>query len=409
MVKIMYFKNISNEELRQFRPVKTQDFIMSLTDVLDSNLFKVEDNDGIYRIFPFFYCNTIKSNNPTDKILDNRCIIASRMDDETYFTFKTTEREELPIIPASFLNDTFKGLNDNLTINEYNKFVYLLRDNCPFNDSIQLNKLVNGDYGQYHFRSVDGNVIILDNGILLSDSLKENGLEIMLSDPLFHYSRYVLHLKVYDFGDGDIPFDGDLSNASVTDFSVELSNGEYVNVQFPGDYKYAIIGIDAFVEILHDKPVIPDVISSIGLTLSPDIIQSGEFSEFYATGYDNGCLPVGEGHVIHFFERLEPSITVSANPNIIQTGGNAEIYAKVKDEDGSLPKGALVHFYKEEQLKRELAEQERDWLKKTNTMELLKHKQEDKRIFAIRESDVYQKMLHSVTRGINQGFTVISK
>ena len=43
----MYFKNISNEELRQFRPVKTQDFIMSLTDVLDSNLFKVEDNDGI--------------------------------------------------------------------------------------------------------------------------------------------------------------------------------------------------------------------------------------------------------------------------------------------------------------------------------------------------------------------------
>ena len=138
MVKIMYFKNISNEELRQFRPVKTQDFIMSLTDVLDSNLFKVEDNDGIYRIFPFFYCNTIKSNNPTDKILDNRCIIASRMDDETYFTFKTTEREELPIIPASFLNDTFKGLNDNLTINEYNKFVYLLRDNCPFNDRVRV-------------------------------------------------------------------------------------------------------------------------------------------------------------------------------------------------------------------------------------------------------------------------------
>ncbi len=56
----------------------------------------------------------------------------------------------------------------------------------------------------------------------------------------------------------------------------------------------------------------------------------------------------------------------------------------------------LDNFYKEEQLKRELAEQERDWLKKTNTMELLKHKQEDKRIFAIRESDVYQKMLHSV-------------
>ena len=37
----MYFKNISDEELRQFHPVNTQDFIMSLTDVLDSNLFKI--------------------------------------------------------------------------------------------------------------------------------------------------------------------------------------------------------------------------------------------------------------------------------------------------------------------------------------------------------------------------------
>ena len=106
----------------------------------------------------------------------------------------------------------------------------------------------------------------------------------------------------------------------------------------------------SFLEItgMHDKPVIPDVISSIGLTLSPDIIQSGEFSEFYATGYDNGCLPVGEGHVIHFFERLEPTINVSASKSIIQTNDNVELYAKVKDDDGSLAKEVKVHFYAKE-------------------------------------------------------------
>ena len=56
----------------------------------------------------------------------------------------------------------------------------------------------------------------------------------------------------------------------------------------------------------------------------------------------------------------------------------------------------LDNFFKEEQLKREQAEQERDRLRETNTMKLLKQKQEDERIFAIRESDVYQKLLHSV-------------
>ena len=345
----MYFKNISNEELRQFHPVQTHDFIMSLTEVLDSNLFKIENHDGIYRIFPLFYCNTIKSNNPLDNILENRCIIASKMSEETYFTFSTDGSDDLPVIPSSFLNDTFKGLDSDLTTGEYNKLVYLLRANYPFNDSIRLNKLVTGDYGTYHFRSVDDDIgTILDNGILLSDSLKENGLQVMLSDPVFHYSRYLLHLKIYDFGDGDIPFDGDLSNAIVTDVSVELVNGEYVTIPLTGDYKYAVISIDATVEIIHDKPILPDTVMSIDLTANPTIIQTGENAEIYATGLDNGGLPVGEGHTIHFFEKLEPSLTVSASKSIIQSSEDVELYCKVKDDDGSLPKGVKVHFYVKE-------------------------------------------------------------
>ena len=345
----MYFKNISNEELRQFHPVNTQDFIMSLTDILDSNLFKIENHDGIYRIFPLFYCNSIKSNNPTDNILENRCIIASKMSEETYFTFSTGESSDLPVIPSSFLNDTFKGLDTDLTTGEYNKFVYMVRANYPFNDTIRLNKLVTGEYGTYHFRSVGDDMgTILDNGILLSDSLKQNGLQVMLSDPVFHYSRYMLHLKIYDFGDGDIPFDGDLTNATVTDLSVELVNGEYVDIQLTGEYRYAVISLDATVEIIHDKPILPDTVMSIDLTANPTIIQTGEHSEMYATGYDNGCLPVGEGHVIHFFERLEPTINVSASKSIIQTNDNVELYAKVKDDDGSLAKEVKVHFYAKE-------------------------------------------------------------
>lgn len=343
----MYFKNISDEELRQFHPVKTQDFIMSLTDVLDSNLFKIENHDGIYRIFPLFYCNSIKSNNSTDNILENRCIIASKMSEETYFTFSTGESSDLPVIPSSFLNDTFKGLDTDLTTGEYNKFVYMVRANYPFNDNIRLNKLVTGEYGTYHFRSVGDDMgTILDNGILLSDSLKQNGLQVMLSDPVFHYSRYMLHLKIYDFGDGDIPFDGDLTNASVTDLSVELVNGEYVDIQLTGEYRYAVISLDATVEIIHDKPILPDTVMSIDLTANPTIIQTGEHSEMYATCYDNGHMPVGKNHIIHFFEKLEPTLTMSASKSIIQSNEDTELYAKVKDADGSLAVDVPVHFYK---------------------------------------------------------------
>ena len=347
----MYFKNISDKELRLFRQVKTQDFIMSLTDILDSNLFKIEDNDGIYRIFPLFYCNNIKSNNPTDNILENRCIIASKRSDETYFTFSTDESSELPLVPNTFLNDSFKGLNDNLTIEEYNKFVYLLRNNCPFYDNIRLNKTVNGDYGNYHFRAVDGDVgTILDNGILLSDSLKQNGLQVMLSEPLFHYSRYVLHLKVYDFGDGDIPFDGDVSNADVTDFSVELVRGEYVDIQFSGDYRYAVIGLDVLVEVLHDAPEL-HYVTGLKVDATKNILQSGETTDISSQLLDVGGYPYELdtylGRIVHFYEVLTPTINVTATANILQSDDTTDISAKVRDADGSIPVDAKVYFYKE--------------------------------------------------------------
>ena len=38
----MYFSNIANEELKHFHGIVGADFSMSLTDILTSNLFKVE-------------------------------------------------------------------------------------------------------------------------------------------------------------------------------------------------------------------------------------------------------------------------------------------------------------------------------------------------------------------------------
>ena len=134
----------------------------------------------------------------------------------------------------------------------------------------------------------------------------------------------------------------------VDTMELELPPDEWVTIPLDDLEDGYIISLHTNVKITHDKPVMPDWIQSLEITAEPSIIQTGENSEIYATGYDNGGVTVGEGHIIHFFEKLEPSLTVSASPSIIQTSENAEIFCKVKDEDGSLAKDVKVYFYAEE-------------------------------------------------------------
>ena len=92
MVILMYFTNIGDTELGQYHNLVLNDFKMTLTDVLSSDLFKVEEIvvDSIFKVYPLFYCNEIKSNNYDDQILDNRCVICKKETD-TILSFNTTK------------------------------------------------------------------------------------------------------------------------------------------------------------------------------------------------------------------------------------------------------------------------------------------------------------------------------
>ena len=85
----MYFGNIADSELKKYHETVKNNFSMSLSNVLSSDLFKIETiiTDTIYKIYPLFYCDTITSTNKNDKILDNKCIICEK-DTSTrlYFT-----------------------------------------------------------------------------------------------------------------------------------------------------------------------------------------------------------------------------------------------------------------------------------------------------------------------------------
>lgn len=102
----MYFTNISNENIAMFHNKTLVNVNLQLSDVLNSNLFKIEEiiSNEIYRIYPLFYCETISSTNPNDKILSNKCIICQKSEN-TILQFRSEE------------------INSNPTLSDFN-FIY---------------------------------------------------------------------------------------------------------------------------------------------------------------------------------------------------------------------------------------------------------------------------------------------
>ena len=83
------------------------------------------------------------------------------------------------------------------------------------------------------------------------------------------------------------------------------------------------------------------------------MIKTGDTSDITAqlldtdqSHYDlNDCA----GKTIHFYEQITPTINITATKQIIQSSETTDITAKVRDEDGSIPKNMKVYFYEEEE------------------------------------------------------------
>lgn len=278
--KRMYFSNISNVELQQFHNFKMKNFNISLTEMLNSNLFKVETiiNDTLYRVFPLFYTDNVKSSNSDDKILDNRCIIAIKKDKETYYSFINNEEDGTIVIYDSSFD--FKTIGDQLTDEEFNSIVQLYRSKS-FTDNIQIiNSLVNGAYADYLFNLES--TTIVDNGVLITKETLDNIGTVRLLNPVFKNSEYILHLKVFTVEDFNIDM-SDTDNIIVTDLTVPLSVNQEVNIPFETLDLNNIVGFDATVSIAHNQNIIqyPSSLTVSSSTDSPVINKDFELSCVY--------------------------------------------------------------------------------------------------------------------------------
>ena len=338
----MYFSDISNKELCLFHGLKVQNFSISLSEILDSDLFHVETiiQDKILRIYPLFYTTQITSTNPNDNIIENKVIVAQK-NDETYFTFISDENEEV-MNYKNFVE--YYKLEDNLSTTEYNTIVSLLRANTINTDNFNLKQgIVNGEYGDYTF-NIESTTIV-DNGILITNETLSNLGTVKLTGKKFKSSNYNLHLQVFSYDDPNIELGDILNEVEITELIVPLLENQEVIMPFDTLELANVVGFNATVYIDHDSPVVLDWIMNLELLNTKEIIQKNEILDIVALATDSSGVGVA-GKTVHFFECFEPKLlNLIGDKSIIQIGDILNLNATFKDEDGSLIVGEKVYFY----------------------------------------------------------------
>ncbi len=296
----MYYTNIANEELQYFNNQKVHNFTIKLSELLETNLFKIEEiiPNTIYKIYPLFYTSEITSSNADDKIIDNKLIICNKTEKETYFTFISNQNEEIKEYNSESYHNYY-DIGDTLTTNKFNAIVSLLRSNTTHNDNIILqNGILSGNYADYEINI--GNTTQLDTGLLITEETLQSEPGITLLNPLFVYSKYTIILKILRFTGVNI-----LDDTTPSDFKLiktielELTNDTETPIPISELQDGDIIQLESNIKITHDKPIIPgNWVTEFLLTTSKNSISIGETCTLQATLKDRYDQPYAGQEVV---------------------------------------------------------------------------------------------------------------
>lgn len=295
----MYFSNIHNPELQHFHGTTGVDFTMSLTDILESDLFEIENlGNNIYRVFPLFYCKTIISSNLNDKILDSRCLILNKREKETYLTFRTQQNNNNIIFDDNLMNA--KKINDTLSIDEFNAMVYMLRSINTLEGMINFEDSVvfNGVYATYELDN-SGDIARNDSGFIITPELKRTPLTIRLVNSFFLNARYVLSCTVRSLVGANILNEDNTNYKTVDTFTVELVEGREVGLDVTGYVDDSVLDFEMGINIDFNTPEIVNRNFTLSLSSEHEMVFIGENVELVArlTGEDNVT-----GYMVQFFE-----------------------------------------------------------------------------------------------------------
>jgi len=235
------------------------------------------------------------------------------------------------------------NIGDSLTTKEFNKIIYLLRQNRQISESITL--------GTDVIESVIGNLDITitggeftDTGILVSNT---DGLDltIKLSDKVLHFGVPYLRLTVYTVDNYHEETEASKIKTSQLDVKLYPTTNKHVN-GLTGD-RVKIIGYDA--EVYLDLSS-SDYEYITGLRLYPSaskyLIVEDETVDLISEAMSSLNKPLRRDATIKFYELFDyASMEITADNELIVDEETDDITVVVKDTDGSRIEGAVVKFY----------------------------------------------------------------
>lgn len=317
---IMYFSNITNNELQNFHKTMGADFSISLTEILhktdgvfDNKLFHIEDlGNNIFRVFPLFYAQAVISSNPADNVLDNNCIILIKNSEhETYLSFMTNEQKSNILLNRAILN--LKSIGENITLEEFNSFVYRLRRVSNISGDLNYEEINNiqGEYGTYIFNNIQ-NQLKNDAGLIVNEKLKNNPATIKLVDPFFINAKYILTCTVVSLTGANVCEEGKSDFITRDTFNVELVENMEIPINVNSYINDSVLLFDVTINISFNTPEIINGQGLLNITADNDRIPLGEELVLTATlsGQDNV-----EGYAVQFFEDGERIGTRTTDEN----------------------------------------------------------------------------------------------
>ena len=184
----------------------------------------------------------------------------------------------------------YKNIGDEMSDSDLNAYACFLANNKVLTDSFEIKDgKVTGVYGEYTFDL--SNASIVDNGILITDETLSNNITVKLSNAT-QYATYTLHFTVVRYGDVNI-LDETTDNIETFDLSVNLIDGETVNIPLDSLQEYDVIQFQSNITITHNKPeIIGKYITDLQLTGDKSIIQTSETSILEITATDLEHLPI---------------------------------------------------------------------------------------------------------------------
>ena len=343
----MYFSNIANEEVAHFHKFFGADFTLSLTDILSSNLFKVETiiENELFKVCPLFYCNEIISSNINDKIIDSFCMILIKEEHETYISFKTDLENDNIVIDEDYLRTYSVG--QSLSTSDYNALIYQLRKRAKLNGIIdfEYNDVYNGVYASYIINA--GEQLRNDKGFIINDKIKNEPLTLTLSNPFFINAEYKLRFVVRSLTDVNVLEDSSQNYEVVDEFDVVLKNNVPIEINLSSYENDSVLDFKCEVDISLNVNEVSNSEIDILFTSDKNLVYLGDELSLNVTLESEGNV---KGYKCEFYENevyIGRSVTNNLGEavfNFIPTEiGNKNYTCKVLGKEENINIAVMKH------------------------------------------------------------------